>query len=155
MQLACATAGAGYRKSAPKPFSVPTADPFLRRRGTEGTEHARLAKISNQRVLNPGSCSSGINLLASSGSLVSIYRGATLNPNSCASGLDLLCGEQSVSSIPGTSLRVFFGSSQRRLSGAHLSSSRLGPDGDTNNRRFNTRTNSQGSKVNSDWGVFQ
>jgi hypothetical protein len=154
VQLACATTGADYRENASKPISVPTAAPFLRRRNADETERARLARASAQKVLNPGSCSSGINLLASSGSLMSIYRGATLNPNSCASGLDLLCGRQSFSSISGISLSMLFGSIQRRTSGARVSSSRLGRDGDRNNCWLGGRMDSQSSNLNAGWGAF-
>ena len=150
VQLACAATSANYRENASKPISVPTAAPFSLWRNVNGTKRARLAKTSGQRVLNPGSCSSGINLLASCGSLTSIYRGATLNPNSCASGLDLLSGRQSFSSISSISLSMLFESGQRHLSSAHLTLSRLGRDGDRNNR-----TNGQGSKVNAGWGVFE
>lgn len=90
-------------------YKVPTANPFLTRRNPDGTKVApHRARKTSCKALNPGSCSSGLDLLAlahveSSGSLTSAAASAmfgltrpkkagvsALNPNSCASGLNLL-----------------------------------------------------------------
>lgn len=77
--------------------SVPTKDPFSRKKIADKVPHKR--RTSFTKVLNRGSCSSAMNLLAlaqvdSNASMQSLYSGRRniLNPNSCASGLNLLIG---------------------------------------------------------------
>ena len=147
------------------PTSVPTSNPFSRKRKVDRVKRARLARTSANKVLNPGSCSSGVNLLVlaqfeSNSSLMSLHRAATLNPNSCASGLNLMSGLQASCGI---SISELLESSQRNNSSALLlgsarssSLSLLTHGGSSRkNMRLNIKTKNQGNKSNADWGVFE
>lgn len=84
--------------------AVPTFEPFLRKT-KKSINKVPLKRRMPSKPLNPGSCSSAMNLmvlaqLGSNGSMMSLHhqnakkkkKKSTLNPNSCASGLDLMLG---------------------------------------------------------------
>ena len=171
-----------HQKNTPKIITVPTADPFSRKRNLEKVHRARR---TSRKVLNPASCSSGMDLLAlaqigsnGSGSLSSPNRArrTVLNPNSCASGLNLLNGlyhgsMRSISS--GISASELLRASQQNnassaslssgnifallLGNARILSSSLLMRGisSRNSTRLNSNKNNQGNKRNADWGVSE
>mmetsp|Transcript_26563 Transcript_26563/g.48843 ORF Transcript_26563/g.48843 Transcript_26563/m.48843 type:complete len:268 (-) Transcript_26563:73-876(-) len=171
-----------HQKNTPKIITVPTADPFSRKKNAEKVHRARRTFT---KVLNPASCSSGMDLLAlaqigsnGSGSLSSPNRArrTVLNPNSCASGLNLLNGlyhgsMRSMSSGISAS-ELLRASQQNNASSASLSSgnifalllgnarilsssSLMRGSSSRNNTRLNSTRNNQGTKRNADWDVFE
>jgi len=163
-----------HQESTPEITSVPTADPMLRTK-------VHRTRTTSTKVLNPNSCSSGLNLLLgleSNGSLASLQRAmrTVLNPNSCASGLNIMTGLQSfyhdsmLSMASGISASELLRASQRnnasnvsRSSGNNLalllglgnarvlSSSSLRRGSSSRN---NTRHNNNNNRRNADWGGF-
>mmetsp|Transcript_36163 Transcript_36163/g.77995 ORF Transcript_36163/g.77995 Transcript_36163/m.77995 type:complete len:235 (+) Transcript_36163:288-992(+) len=163
--------------------AVPTCDPFLRET-KKNTKKIPLKRRMPSKPLNPGSCSSAMNLMAlaqlgSNGSMLSLHhhnakkKKSTLNPNSCASGLDLLFGLDgdsmlSMSSVVSSSkLRA----SQRGIN-ASLSSGqnfallfgnvRLNSSASMrrnrsskNNARLCNMMKNQDTKSNAEWDVFE
>jgi hypothetical protein len=172
-----------HQENTAKIFSVPTTDPFSRKKNAYKVHRGRR---TSTKALNPGSCSSGMDLLAlaqlgSNGSLSSLHRArrVVLNPNSCASGLNLVNGLQASnlgsmrSMLSGISASGLLRPSQRNnassgslssgnnfallLGNARIvsSSSLRRGNSSRNNTRLKSNTTTLGSKRNADWGVFE
>lgn len=152
-------------KTAPTSVAVPTADPFSRR----SAGGAKRARTSARKVLNPGSCSSGINLLTSElalevGSRVSLEwasrASSALDPSSrAASGLDLMMG--SLASLSSVSLGLALRSARsgaRLVGNARLMSlSYFDRDAGARDdgRLRGSAAESRASNRNADWDVIE
>jgi len=163
--------------------AVPTFDPFLRKtkKNTNKVPHKRRMP---SKSLNPGSCSSAMNLMAlaqlvSNGSMLSLHRQntkkkmSTLNPNSCASGLDLMLGLDgnsmlSMSSVVSLSklLANQRGNNASLSSGKNFallfgdvrldsSASMRRNKSSKNDARLGNMMKSQDTKSNAEWDVFE